>query len=65
MAQVRSRLATDPAPQFDEAMREAIAALRVAADEWALGNPEQPSTDVVLEKVLDPFFERRFLRRPY
>ncbi|HKS06486.1 MAG TPA: hypothetical protein VJR92_09260 [Gemmatimonadaceae bacterium] len=65
MAQAKSQMATDAAPQFNEATREALAALRHAADEWARGNPEEPSTEETLERVLQPFFNRRFLRRPY
>ena len=65
MAQAKPRLSTDPGPQFEEATREALEALRRAADEWAEGNPEQPATEEVLRRVLQPFFDRKFLRRPF
>jgi hypothetical protein len=39
--------------------------LRKAADEWALGNPEQPPSPEVLEKILRIFEKERFLRRPF
>ena len=65
MAQVKPRLSSDPGPQFDEAMRDALAALQRAADAWAAGDPEDPPTATVLQQVLEPFHSRRFLRRPF
>jgi hypothetical protein len=65
MAQVKPVLSSDPGPQFDEAQREALEILQRAADEWAQGNPEEPSTRSVLDRVLKPFLDRKFLRRPF
>ena len=65
MAQAKPRLSTDPGPQFEEATREALETLRHTADQWAEGDPEEPATRDVLARVLQPFFDRKFLRRPY
>jgi hypothetical protein len=65
MAQAKPRLSSDAGPQFEEATREALDALRRAADEWAEGDPEQPPTREVLGRVLQPFLDRKFLRRPF
>lgn len=65
MAQVNSKLSTDAGPQFGEAQREALAALQAAADAWAEGDPEDPPSVEVLARVLEPFFQRKFLRRPF
>jgi hypothetical protein len=35
----------------------------MAADEWALGNPEQPATKEVLEEIVRTFEHELFLRR--
>lgn len=65
MAQVKPRLSSDPGPQFEDATREALDELRRAADQWAGGDPEQPASTDVLTRVLKPYFDRKFLRRPY
>lgn len=65
MAQSKSRLATEAGPQFEEAQREALVALRRAADAWAKGDPEDPPSVDVLDRILEPFFDRQFLRRPF
>jgi hypothetical protein len=46
-------------------MDEAHAILRKAADEWALGHPEQPPTKEVLEQIIRVFEHERFLRRGF
>jgi hypothetical protein len=65
MAQFRPILTTDPGPRFDACLDGANKLLRRAADEWAKGNPENPSTKEVLNEVLDIFAKERFLKRPY
>jgi hypothetical protein len=65
MAQFRPVLTTDPGPRFDACLYEADRLLRKAADEWAKGNPENPSTKDVLNQVLNIFAEEKFLKRPY
>ena len=64
MAQVTSYLLTsDPGPRFERCVEEAQAVLRKAADEWALGHPEQPPTKEVLEQIVRMFEREKFLRR--
>jgi hypothetical protein len=41
MAQAQPNLTTDPGARFERCVDEAHAILRKAADEWALGHPEQ------------------------
>ena len=53
----------DPGPRFQRCVDEAHAILRKAADEWALGNPEQPVTREVLEQIIRTFEHEHFLRR--
>jgi hypothetical protein len=66
MAQVTSnRLSSDPGPQYDETFREAIELLQKAADQWALGHPEEPPTSDVLKEILELFRKKGFLKRPY
>ena len=44
-------------------MDEAHSILRKAADQWALGHPEQPPTKDVLEQIIRVFEHEHFLRR--
>jgi hypothetical protein len=39
----------------------ALATLRTAANDWAKGDPESPSSEEVLEHLLAPFIEFRFI----
>ena len=57
MAQIKPKLTSDAGPRFEEATREALNALRRAADQWAGGDPGQPATADVLKAVLQPFFD--------
>jgi hypothetical protein len=65
MAQARPILVSHPGPRFEKCMDEAHAILRKAADEWALGHPEQPPTKEVLEQIIRVFEHERFLRRGF
>jgi hypothetical protein len=62
MAQATPVYSYDPGPRFERCVDEAHAILRKAADEWALGNPEQPPTREVLEQIIRTFKHERFLR---
>ncbi|GMV80736.1 MAG: hypothetical protein AMXMBFR7_19200 [Planctomycetota bacterium] len=64
MAQFRSRLTTDPGSRFEECMETAHRLLRKAADEWAIGDPEVPATEAILNDILRVFEKSKFLRRP-
>lgn len=65
MAQVVGSMAldSDPGSRFERCVEASHAILRQAADEWALGNPEQPPTREVLEKIIRIFEHEHFLRR--
>ena len=63
MAQVTPLLVSDPGPRFERCVEEANAVLRKAGDQWALGHPEQPPTEEVLEQIIRIFEHERFLRR--
>jgi hypothetical protein len=65
MAQARPRLSSDPGPRFEECQREAHGLLQKAADGWAQGNPEQPTTQEVLGAILRVFERGKSLRRPF
>ena len=66
MAQVTSyRLSSDPGPRYEQCVERARAVLRKAADQWALGHPEQPPTAEVLEEIIQIFERERFLHRGY
>ena len=65
MAQARPTLSSDPGPRYKRCVDEALVVLRKAADEWALGNPEEPPTADVLKQILRIFEEQKFLRRPF
>jgi hypothetical protein len=56
-------LTSDPGSRFQRCVDEAHAILLRAADEWALGHPEQPPTREVLERILRTFEHEHFLRR--
>jgi hypothetical protein len=55
----------DPVWLFQQCLDQAQGVLQKAADEWALGNPEQPPTKEVLDRILKIFEEQHFLRRTY
>jgi hypothetical protein len=57
-------LSSDPAARFVYCFEDALKLLRTAADQWAIGDPEKPSTEKVLSSLLDIFERERFLRRP-
>jgi hypothetical protein len=63
MAQAQPILTSDPGPRFERCVAEAHAILRKAADEWALGHPEQPPTKQVLEQIIRVFEHEHFLKR--
>lgn len=65
MAQAQPNLVSDPGPRFERCVEEARALLRKAADEWALGHPEQPPTKDVLEQIIRVFEHERFLHRGF
>ena len=65
MAQYRAILSTDPGPRYERCVDEALIILRKAADEWALGSPEQPPTSEILAQILNVFEKEKFLRRPF
>jgi len=56
-------MSSDPGPRFERCVDESLTILRKAADEWALGNPEQPPTKEVLEQILRIFEHEHFLKR--
>lgn len=57
-------LSSDPSYRFVDCFERTLKALRAAADEWAIGDPEKPPTEEVLSKLLDIFEREKFLRRP-
>ena len=63
MAQAQPNLTTDPGARFERCVDEAHAILRKAADELALGHPEQPASKEVLEQIIRVFEREHFLRR--
>ena len=63
MAQAQPNLTSDPGPRFERCVDEAQSILRKAADQWALGHPEQPPTREVLEQIIRVFEHEHFLRR--
>jgi hypothetical protein len=64
MAQVTSYASVnDPGARFERCVDESLAILRKAADEWALGHPEQPPSSEVLEQIIRVFEREHFLRR--
>jgi hypothetical protein len=65
MAQCRSTLSSDPGPRYERCKDEALIILRKAADDWALGDPEQPPTSEVLKQILLIFEKQKFLHRPF
>lgn len=65
MAQYRPIISTDPGPRYERCVDEALNILRKAADEWALGSPEQPPTPEILTQILHVFEKEKFLRRPF
>ena len=65
MAQCRPILTSDPGPRYERCVEEALIILRKAADEWALGSPEQPPTSEILAQILNVFEKEKFLRRPF
>lgn len=66
MAQIGSAaMGSDPGPRFQSCVEASLAILRKAADEWALGNPEQPPTKEVLEQIIRIFEHEHFLKRGF
>jgi hypothetical protein len=65
MAQAKPRLTTDPGPRFERCVDDALAILRKAADQWALGDPEQPPTPEIVEQIIRVFEREGFLHRGY
>jgi len=65
MAQVRPLYSNDPGPRFKRCCDQAHDLLRKAADQWALGHPEQPPTREILEQILRIFEHEHFLRRGF
>ena len=64
MAQVTSyRFVNDPGPRFERCCAEALGILQKAADEWALGHPEQPPSKAILERIIRVFEREKFLKR--
>jgi hypothetical protein len=61
--QVNGLTSSDPGPRFEQCVDDALAILREAADEWALGHPERPPAREVLERILRTFEHEHFLRR--
>jgi len=55
---------SDPSSRFVDCFEEAHKLLKEAADQWALGDPENPPTPELLASLLDVFERERFLRRP-
>ena len=54
---------SDPGSRFERCVDKSLTVLRKAADEWALGNPEQPPTKEVLEEIIRTFEHEHFLKR--
>lgn len=65
MAQFSPLYDGDPGPRFQRCCDDAREILQRAADQWALGHPEQPPTDEVLEEILRVFEREHFLRRGF
>ncbi len=63
--QYQPLLSSDPGPRFDRCREDALNILRKASDEWALGHPEQPPTEEILEKIIRIFEKEKFLRRGF
>ena len=61
MAQVLG--GSDYPARYQRCVDEALHVLRKAADQWALGHPEQPPTPEVLEQIIRVFERGRFLQR--
>ena len=64
MAQIGSAaMDSDPGARFERCVDTSLVILRKAADEWALGNPEQPPIKEVLERIVRTFEQEHFLKR--
>ena len=63
MAQARGLYETDPGPRFGRCQDDALVVLQEAADDWAKGDPENPPTKLILEKILRIFEKEKFLKR--
>jgi hypothetical protein len=51
--------------RFNRTVDDAHRLLIQAANEWAKGHPEQPSSRAVLTQIVNLFAQERFLTRPY
>ena len=65
MAQARPVYSNDPGPRFDYCYEESKRLLAHAADEWSKGDPSQPDSAEVLNRIIEIFANEKFLRRPY
>ena len=63
MAQAQPNLDGDPGSRFERCVDQAHSILREAADQWALGHPEQPPSRDVLEQIIRVFEHEHFLKR--
>lgn len=64
MAQWSPKSSKTRRDEYDSRKAEAFAILRDAAVGWAKGNPGQPPVEEILDRVLEPFIDSRFLNRP-
>lgn len=51
--------------RFDQCVEDAQKILIRAADEWCKGDPELPSTQQILNELLEVFVMQGFLKKPY
>jgi hypothetical protein len=58
-------LSSDPEARYVACFEEAQKLLKEASDLWAMGNPEDPPTERVLDRLLEPFKREKFLRQPW
>jgi len=50
---------------FANCRSEALQKLRMFADEWSQGNPEEPQTEQALEELISIIDKWKFLKHPY
>jgi hypothetical protein len=51
--------------RYRRTVEEAVQVLNQAAEGWAEGDPGEPSPEEVLHRLLAPFLQEKFLRRPF